>query len=329
MNFDSPAAFLILPILLPLIIVLRRSERRTRDIAALYKSEPRPRIFFLTRTASICVFIIAMTTVGARPYIAYDMGGSFLFLTDVSRSMQARHSCAEPTFLGRAKKVMHETLDAVPEARAGIVAFDRFAFPITSLSDDHGYLGEVIDKGLYIGLTYEATQTDLGNALSVIAQKKQRLPEIFGQVGHVILLSDGHIDGDYQRQLQRPIQALRTANIGVFAVGIGNPDETPVTGTEAGQCSDQHIEIDGQKVMIPLRADILKFVSSETRGQYFSEAESDELIQLVRAQLRQRVDSNSQADVGHRRDISWIFLGVGTLGLFAYLYVPTGRGPRA
>lgn len=322
MKFELAEAFLILPVLVPLLIVMRRSERRTREIAATYKGQPPARHFFVIRMISVCVFITALTTVGAKPFVVYDAGGSFLFLTDVSRSMQARYSCAEPTFLGRAKKVMRDTLDGVPGARAGIVAFDRFAFPITSMTNDHLYLGEVMEHGLYVGLTLEATQTDLANALSVIARKKQRLPGIFGQVRHVILLSDGHIGGDYRRRLQGPIQQLRAADIRIFAVGIGNPDDTPLTSVETGQCSNQPIEVDGQKVLIPLRADILKFIANETRGQYFSEAETDKLIQLVRGQLQGSVSQDDEPGAGQRRDFSWVFLGLATLALFAFVGLP-------
>lgn len=319
MNFEFAEAFLLLPILVPLVLLLRRSEHRNRDIALAYRSRPAHGLDYAARVVASCVFILSLTAVAARPYVSYDVGGSYLFLTDVSRSMQARHSCAEPTFLGRAKSVMRKTLEAIPEGRAGIVAFDRFAFPITSVTNDRGYLGEVIDKGLYIGLTYEATQTDIANALAVVAQKKSRLPEIFGQVERVVLLSDGHIEGDYRRRLQGPLQSLRNADISVLAVGIGNPEDTPVTGTEGGLCSNQHIEIDGRKVMIPLRADILKHIASETRGQYFSEPDTDRLIRTLRADLRSRPAGASE--IGQRRDISWMFLGAGTLGLFGFLII--------
>jgi hypothetical protein len=150
-----------------------------------------------------------------------------------------------------------------------------------------------------------------------VAEKKQRLPEIFGKTEHVVLLSDGHIEGDYQRRLQRPIQALRSANISVLAVGIGNPDETPVTGMEAGHCSNQHLEIDGTKVMIPLRADILRHIASETRGQYFAEAEAGRLVDFLRGQLKRRVDPD--VETGQRRDVSRTFLGIATVGLFGFL----------
>lgn len=325
MNFEFPEVFLILPILIPLYLLLRRAERRSSKIAIQYRSQPVRKTYFAVKAASIFVFIIALTTVAAKPYVIDGAGGSFLFLTDVSRSMQARYSCAEPTFLGRAKNLMRQTIDGIPQARSGIFAFDRFAFPITSLSKDSVYLNEVIDNGLNIGLTFEATRTDIANALAVVAQKKQRLPEIFGQIRHLVLLSDGHIDRNYQRSLQRPLQDLRTANISVLAVGIGNPDDTPITGTEAGQCSNQHIEVSGQKVLIPLRADILKFIASETRGQYFSEAQSEKLIQFLRAELEGRGAPETEQDTGRRRDISWMFLALGTLGLFVYLYFRESR----
>jgi hypothetical protein len=319
MNFEFVEAFLALLLLVPVVLLLRRSERRNRTIALAYRARPATEAFFVARTVTFCLFIAALTAVAARPFVSYDVGGSYLFLTDVSRSMQARHSCAEPTFLGRAKSVMRETLAAIPEAKAGIIAFDRFAFPITSMTSDRYYLGEVIDKGLYIGLTFEATRTDLANALRVVARKKGRLPDIFGQVQHVVLLSDGHIEGDYRRSLQSPIEALRQADISVLAVGIGNPDETPVATVNDGQCSNQHLEVDGNKVMIPLRADILRHIASETQGQYFAEPEVGRLVSYLRGRLERRVDAD--VETAQRRDVSRMFLAFGTAGLFGFVFL--------
>lgn len=324
MEFEFPEAFLLLLIIAPLVVLLRRSERRTRSIASAYKALPPGATFFITRLALVCLFIASLTVVGARPYVAYDRAGSYVFLSDVSRSMLARHTCSEPTFLWRAKKSMRDILAGVPEARFGIVAFDRFAFPITHMTDDQVYLDEVIEHGLYVGLTLEATGTELANALSVMAAKKRRLPEIYGQVGYVILLSDGHIGGDYRRRLREPIQDLRNADIKILAVGIGNPDATPLTDMVAGQCSNQHIEVDGQRVVIPLRADILTFIADATGGQYFSEAETDKLVQTLRAELRRIADKDVPPGTGQRRDLSSVFLGLATVALLGLLYLPPG-----
>jgi hypothetical protein len=326
--FEFPEAFFALLVLVPLLVFLRRSERQSREIAATYKSHPPAKTFFTIRLTLIVVFIAALLTVAARPFVAYEKSGSFVFLTDVSRSMHARHSCSEPTLLDRAKEVMRESLNGVPEARFGIFAFDRFAFPITQLTYDHAYIDEVIENGLYVGLTYEATRTELANALSVVALKKQRLFGFYGDIRHVILLSDGNIEGDFRRGLREAIQQLRNAGIRVLAVGIGNPEATPLMAMEAGQCTNQNIEVDGQKVMIPLRGDVLKHIASETLGQYYSEAETDELVRALRAELRLDAEQSATSGAATRRDVSWVFLAVATLAFFGFLILRPAKTLR-
>jgi hypothetical protein len=320
-SFAFPQAFLFLVLVVPVVLLLRRAERAARRTASAFGGiAPRPG-WFTARRALAGVAVAALAVVGTRPYVVYDKSGDFLFLVDVSRSMDARHTCSEPTFLGRARQVMLTTLDAIPEARAGIVAFDRFAFPVTQMTADHDYLREVIDNGLYVGLMLAATQTDIANALSVVAGKKNRLPGIYGEVEHVVLLSDGHVDGDYRRRLSRSVEELRAAGIRVSAVGIGNPVETPIADSENGQCVGRYIEQNGDRVLIPLRADVLKFVATESGGEYFAENETSRLIDTLRAELRVRVAADS-ATAGPRRDVSLLFLGIATLALLGFLYLP-------
>lgn len=321
MSFGFPQAFLFLVLVVPVVMLLQRGERAAMRTAAAFGGLAPRRGWFLARRTLAGIIVAALALVGSRPYVVYDKSGDFLFLVDVSRSMDARHSCAEPTFLGRARQVIRTTLDAIPEARAGIVAFDRFAFPVTQMTSDHDYLREVIDHGLYVGLMLAATQTDLANALSVVAGKKRRLPGIYGGVEHVVLLSDGHVDGDYRRRLSRSVEELRAVGVRVSVVGIGNPVATPITDVENGQCIGRYLEQNGDRVMIPLRADVLKFVATESGGEYFAENETPRLVDTLRAELRARVAGDS-AEPGPRRDISLPFLGIATLALVGFLYLP-------
>lgn len=321
MTFSFPLAFLALLLLLPAVLVLRRSARWTRDTAATFKGCPPGSAFFTARLVLACIFFAALTTVAARPYVAYEQSANLVFVVDVSRSMHARFSCSEPTFLARAKNVLRAAITAVPEARVSVFAFDRFAFPVTQMTTDRGYLFDVIENGLYVGLMLEATQTEIANALTVVAAKRERLPETYGDVSHVVVLSDGHVSGNYRRRLQTPIDKLRDAGVKVSTVGIGNPAETPIADTEAGQCSGRHVEVNGDKVMIPLRADILKFIATETGGSYFSEAETDRLIATLRAELEHEVGS-VDASAAPRRDVGGVFLAVATLALLGFVYLP-------
>lgn len=319
--FAFSKAFLLLILIVPAVFVFRRSARLGRKTAAELQGRAPEPTYFTTRLVLACLFMAALTVVAARPYIAYDKSASFVFVVDVSRSMQARYSCSEPTFLERAKRVLRDTVQALPEASVGIFAFDRFAFPITQLTTDRTYLADVIDHGLYVGLMLEATQTEIANALSVVAAKKRRLPEIYGDVTHVIVLSDGYVSGDYRRRLQTPFAELAEAGIKVSTVGIGNPEETPIADVISGQCVNQLIEVNGDTVKIPLRADILKFIAIETGGAYYAETETSRLVQDLRSELAVGSVADSHS-TGPRRDVSNVFLTIATLALLGFVYLP-------
>ncbi len=324
MNFEFPFALILLGILPLVFHVMRRGERTTTQVASIYRAQSPARSYYKLRYVLAGLFLGSITMVAARPYIESGRSGDVLFLVDVSRSMDARHSCGDMTFLARAKNVMRDVITGIPEARFGIIAFDRFAFPITHLTRDRTYLDDVIEEGIHIGLTFEATRTELANALLVAAAKKNRLPDIYGNVSDIILLSDGHIGGDYTRSLREPLQGLREAGLRMLAVGIGNPGETPIMSMEREQCANEFIELDGKVVNIPLRDDILKHIATETNGQYFAEADTENLLRVLRNNLAQVEDNQTIAGGRHRRDISTVFLLIASLALFGLILSGSG-----
>ena len=263
------------------------------------------------------MFIGSMVAVAAKPYVESNRTGDFLFLVDVSRSMDARQSCGDLAFLDRSKVVMRKILKDIPEGRFGIFIFDRFAFPITQMTTDVEYLNDVINDGIHIGMTFEATKTELANSLEVIADKKTRLPEIYGNVNTVVLLSDGYVSGAYRRRFAEPIGKLMNTGIKVNVVGIGNTSETPIISFERGICTNQHIELDGETVFIQLRDDVLKFIASESQGKYYSEGDIDNLVMDLNENLELLEDGNT-GDL-YRRDMSIWFMIFGSLGLFGFL----------
>jgi Ca-activated chloride channel family protein len=319
MYFEFPDALLLVSVLPFLYWVLKRGEARTTQTAGIYKGVPPQKWFYNVRFLLICLFTGSITLVAARPYIESGKTGDLVFLVDVSRSMDARHSCGDLTFLNRSKNIMKNVIAGLPEARFGIIAFDRFAFPVTHMTRDQDYLREVIDQAVHIGLTFEATRTELANALNVTAEKKIRLPQIYGNVKHVILLSDGHISGDYVRNLSQPLKQLRDAGISILAVGVGNPGETPIMNTDRDQCTNEFIETDGKVVFIPLRDDILKYIATESKGLYFAEGDGAGLLRYLKAGLTQVETADATAGGRYRRDVSLMFLLTGTIAMFGLL----------
>lgn len=321
MGFDYPFILWLLLALLPLGWAMRKSERLTRDIVRRFHSSPPSVRYFRLRSLLAALFAGTLIVAGAGPYIEPSRTADYLFLVDTSRSMQARYSCEEPTFLDRAKNVMRDVAAAVPEGRYGIFAFDRLAFPISQMTYNHAYLDAVINNGLFIGMTYRATDTELFNALEVIADKKQDLPEMYGNVRHVILLSDGHLDdNEWRGNLEQPLQRLAAAGISVHAVGIGNPAETPIPITDQqGLCRDQLTEANGRTVRIPLRSDVLQAIATGSQGHYYEERQTGELIRFLRENTLLEVNGEAGFGQDQRRDIGWALLLPASAALFGLL----------
>ena len=326
MGFAFPEAFILIAVVAPLLWVLWRGDRQAQSaLSALHARAP-GRWHFISRAMLVALFIASLVAIGARPYTESRRTGDFLFLVDVSRSMNARYSCGEPTFLDRSKNVMREVIAKVPEGKFGIVAFDRLAIPITQMTYDRAYLEEVIEHGLFVGLTYQSTATKIGNALSVVAGKKNRLPEIYGNVSQVILLSDGHVGSSYQRRFQKAFEALRNTGIKVLTVGIGNPGETPIPArAPGGACTRELASAEGETVLIPLRDDILTFIAAGTRGKYFGEGATGALVKFLRENGLRKIARGSGLDKQQRRDASFWFLVLGTLAAFGLFMANTFR----
>ncbi|MBT8100328.1 MAG: VWA domain-containing protein [Gammaproteobacteria bacterium] len=318
MWFLFPEGLLLALLVLPAAWILWRHRRHADEAAAAFGGQSNTAVFFRVRLGLACLFFLSLAAIAARPYVVYSKSADVLFLVDVSRSMQARHSCSEPTFLDRAKTVLKQTVAGLPQANIGLFAFDRFAFPVTQMTSDSNYLYDVIDNGLYVGLMLQATQTEIANALSAVAEKKRRLPDVYGGVSHLVLLTDGNVQGNYRRRLAAAIAELEGEGIRLSAVGIGNAEETPIADSENGQCLDRKLEVNGDAIMIPLRTDVLKFAAAESGGDYFSEYEVDRMVRSITDDLTYTTDARP----GARRDVSNMFVIVASLALLAFVYAP-------
>ena len=323
MGFSYPWVLSLVIIAIPLVWVLRRSELLTRRVVDRFKSIPPASTYFRLRYVFAVVFIDSLVIAGAGPYVEPRQTGDYLFLVDTSRSMQARMSCDEPTFLDRAKQVMLDVMDGVPEARFGILVFDRFTFPITQLTYSHSYLESVINNALFVGMTYRSTSTDLINALNVLARKKQTAPELYKNVEQVFLLSDGHLeDEEWRQNLEQPGKALLEAGITLQVVGIGNTVDTPIPLTNQDDvCSDSMTVIDDKTIRIPFRSDILRVIATSTQGKYFEESTIGDLISFLREETLKDIAEDVQFGEEQHKDISWMLLVPAVVALFGLFLI--------
>ncbi len=321
MGFDYPWVLTLLIIIVPLIWALRKSGYITRTIVQRFRSAPPAYRYFHLRYLFAIVFTGSLVVAGAGPYVEPAQTADYLFLVDTSRSMQARNSCDEPTFLDRAKNVMYDVMAGVPEARFGVVAFDRLTFPVTQLTYNHTYLKSAISKGVFVGMTYRATDTDLINALEVVAAKKRTMPQLYEHVEYIILLSDGYLDDEeWRQQMEQPMKDMLAAGITLLVVGIGNPADTPIPVTDMEDvCSETLTEIDGRTVRIPLRKDILQAMANAGQGKYYEEAGTGELVSYLREQSLNNVVGEARFGEEQRKNVGWVLLVPATMALLGLL----------
>lgn len=323
MQFAWPVALFALLLLPVAAWRCRVDEARQRAMAAALHGVLPPVAYTRARLVAASVLYISLVLAAAGPRLPWERSADMLFLIDVSRSMQARHACTEPTWLDRAKSVVRGVSDGLPEVRIGMFAFERFAFPVTQLTMDRAYLAEVLEHGLYTGLMLNATRTDIGNALRVVADKKRDLPGVYGNVSQAVLFSDGGVDGNYRPRMREAADRLAEAGIQLSVVGIGNATATPVLHSVDGRCQPRAIEIGGEAVRVQLRNDVLGFLAETAGGRYFQEQDRQALIEQLRANLEP-----VPAGTAGLRDVRGWFLLLAGLSLLACLYLPSGHGGR-
>ena len=128
MRFALPEALFLLLLLPPLLWVLWRGDRRAEEVARALKSNPPPKWYLAARLVLVTVFLGSLVLIGAGPYFQRHNTGAFLFVNDVSRSMNARFVCDEATFLDRSKQVMRTVLKGIPEGKFGIQRVRLYRF---------------------------------------------------------------------------------------------------------------------------------------------------------------------------------------------------------
>jgi hypothetical protein len=319
--FQNPEAFYLLIILIPLLFVLRKGRLKTIQVVSVFKSEPANKFYHITRALLALILVASLVMITARPYSQLKMTADFLFLVDISRSMQARKSCSQPSYLNRAKIVMKNVITDIPEARFGIFVYERLAFPITQLTFDHAYLDTVIEEGIFDGLIFDRTATQLGKALSTIIHKKQKLPEHYQNLKYIILLTDGNLKGDYQLTMEETLTELGQYELKVVPVGIGNIEPTAIPIQEDGKCVDKFIVKEDNLITIPIKSETLQFIATSTNGQYFGEGEIQNLISYLRDNALEDTFIESGISQRQRNDISWIFMVISSLALFGYIFL--------
>lgn len=288
MNFAHPI-WLLLLLLLPLLgaaaVVVTRLRRKQwsafiapRLRNALLKSgSPLPRwfsLFFLLAACAGMILALARPQGDAGVRTEKSLGRNVLIALDLSRSM--RVADVKPDRLERAKMVIYELLDAMPNERVGLLGFAGSAYSYAPLTVDHQAVRETVQQ---IDETW-ATRggSNIGAALRLAI-------DTLGKTGQknnaLIILSDGE---KHDESLDDLIAQASESGVYILAIGVGteNGDYVPNADFPGGRMVDRN----GKPVLSRLQPEVLRKLASETKGRYAVAGSSADIASMVTSTIK-------------------------------------------
>ena len=320
MTFQNPQLLILLVLLLPAALFIRKTYGKSERVLISLKEEARG-LGRRSRAATVLSLVLLasllVVSAGPRRYVVgpdESRSGSFVFLVDASRSMAARSACGDPMPLDRARALMAEIVTRIPAAAFSFTAFTELTFPLSELSHDRQYLLEIIENGVFTEVV-PVPGSDVNNAIHVVLEKKLEAPPIYQAVDHVILLSDGDLPEDVLKDLDQALSGLRDANIKLTSIGVGGDEALPIpTIDDRGVCLEGRYErSEGREFYTHLFEEPLRYIAGETGGRYFHVSERDAILDHLRSHLKERPGYRPPVQTA---DVSYIFLVTATLSLF-------------
>ncbi len=209
---------------------------------------------------------------------------------DVSLSMQATD--IEPSRFEAMQRAAKQFVDVLPaRINLGLVSFAGTATTLVTPTTDRGQVRSAIDnldlaESTAIGEAVFTSLTAIENYQSALNATEEELPP-----ARIVLLSDG-----YNTVGRDDTQAIDAA------VDAGVPVSTIAFGTDYGT-----LDLDGERVPVPVDRATLEEIAEETGGSYSEAASAAELEQVYE-------DLGSQ--IGYTvepRDVSYWFVRGGVL----------------
>ena len=262
MLFLNPFRWLLLLLLIPFHLMLRRLIEKGNSAASLVGLKPSSRRHpsIWPAVAAATLLVCALT----RPYNGFNEsrvifpGRDILFLVDVSRSMDAAD--IHPNRLAVAKRKILDALDLSAEARRldrfGIIVFSGRAFIYCPFTSDYQAIRAYVD-GISSDLT-SSRGTNIGKALAVAAETAEK-----GRNGiaEIVLLSDGEDPDLIPSEVLLPVLRSR---LRVHVIGTGTPEGAPLRLINNEFAEDRS----GHTVYSRLNEEKLSALSRDSDGMY-------------------------------------------------------------
>lgn len=217
---------------------------------------------------------------GEHEEIIDSKGMDILFVLDLSNSMQAED--VNPSRLQRAQTFIKKTLSLLPDDRAGTVGFAGRAFLAIPLTNDFGYVSEVVESLNPTAIAEQGTEIDEAIDVSIKAFERG------GSDSHktsraIVLISDGE---DYGKDPLKVAARVKEFGAGFFAFSVGTPEGAPIpVRNENGILQTYKKDRSGKTVISRTNSELLSKIASAAGGKFFELSNTDDAAYILSKQL--------------------------------------------
>jgi Ca-activated chloride channel family protein len=283
---------------------LRRESQVTKLLGERFAAALAPGVSVfrpLVQTAfyalGLLLFVVALgqPECGSHTELVKRAGIDVVVALDVSKSMLARD--VQPSRLERARLELMTLLDQLKGDRVGLVVFAGDAFIQSPLTSDYSavklFLRAVDPEDMPQG------GSDVGGALllsnTVLSNAERRSGDKV-----VVLLSDGE---DFGGEVDQAIEALKAANVRVYAVGIGSESGEPIPVlNRAREVVGYKRDRQGATVLTRLDAAGLRRIAEATGGEYFHQTRGVAMAEVIsRIEKLQKQEFDSRISVRYQQ----------------------------
>ena len=220
------------------------------------------------RLAALALGVLALARpqLGERESELVRTGRDVLVLLDLSRSMGVADvstgAVSRPdTRLAAAKEIAWNLMSEYPGDRVGLVIFGGSAFLQMPLTSDRASLRLFLDA---------ASPDDLGDPATDVSAALLTGVSVFEHEGEegrraILIVTDGESG---EGNLDEAAEALREAELPVFAVGVGSTRGGPMPADSSAAPEPYHRDYIGRVVISRLEEGDLRRVAEESGGAY-------------------------------------------------------------
>lgn len=298
LTFAAPGRLLLLLLVAALLAGYVWAQRRRPRYAVRFSeldllASVAPRVPAWRRhvpSVLLLLSLVALTTGFAEPQADRQVPrerATVVVALDVSLSMMAED--VDPDRITAAKEAARTFVAALPSRfNVGLVAFSGTSSVVVPPTLDHAAVERAVEElqlgpGTAIG---EAVVSSLAALASVPGEQGQAAPP-----ARVVLLSDGA--NTQGRPLAAGVRRARDAGVPVSTIAYGTPDGV--------------VEVEGQRIRVPVDGPALRELAEATDGQSY-EAESGDQLEEVYEDIGSSVGTTTE-----RQEVSDAFAGLGLL----------------